>query len=113
MPGALWMLHELNRIDKHRLPAITLAVPAMTGISFNPASPTVDWHIHWGAELHDGTEIGYLFDIDRPAGRIEVRGDIAPKMRFGDACEAVVGLDVIAALRHMSREVTRVLDMAW
>ena len=120
----LWLLHELNNADKHRLVTVVTASAGMlsaTGLSGGTRLKT-------GVSLHPNAKVGHVRDLQegvlvfdgidpstrkiktRTIDKMQVDFKIAPQVRFGGSCHAVKRLPVIRTLQGMAHEVSRVLE---
>lgn len=120
----LFLLHELNNTDKHRL--ISVLTPIMAGFTFSgiigggskfnkrtPLYPNAK--VGCVMPLHKGgvPTLGFT-DDGKPKivmrEEVEVNFDITPGIRFGNSCDAVKGLPIIRTLHRISNEVSRIIE---
>jgi hypothetical protein len=119
--SALYLLHELNIADKHRL--ITVLTTVVGGMQFSG-------HVGGGSKFKVGTPIddnaviGHARPLP-PEGvlvldvstmrivthhEIQADVDVTPGICFGDGCDAVRRLPVTRTLQKMSSEVSRIVE---
>ena len=116
----LFLLHELNRIDKHRLITVLAATPSGIKLSghFGKSRLKRKVHLHPGAKVGDVQPLPArgvtVLDLDTLRVRREyevlVNASITPTGLFGSSCDAVKGRYVTPTLRDMVDEVSRVIE---
>lgn len=119
----LFLLHELNNTDKHRL--ITVLVTTVGGMEFTGLVGGGS-KFKVGVPIHENAKVGYVrplpgngaYVLDVSNGRpkiklqkeVQVNLDITPGIRFGDGCDAIKYLPVIRTLKRIVDEVSRVIE---
>lgn len=106
----LWLLHEINNADKHRLIQVTARIArGMTLIvrSCPPSFDIRDIQTRLGRRLVNGAYIGAL-DVVGGFEGVDMYLSLQPQVVFWDGCDAVKGLPVIPTLRSMLHEVFRI-----
>lgn len=116
----LWRLHELNRIDKHRLMPVLAATPNHFEISGYHGGSRILGRVHLrlNAKVADVQPLGPTGAtlLDPRTGRVytdhnvRVEVNIMPTVLFGSSCEAVKGLFVTSTLRDMADKVSQVIE---
>ena len=118
----LFLLHELNNADKHRLIQILSASVGshqITGL-FGGGSK-----IKIGVPIRPNAKIGWInplafpvptlaFEGGRPRIRMQeemqVKFDVSSSIRFGDGCNAVKSLPIFRTLVNINNEVSRIIE---
>lgn len=106
----LWLLHELNNADKHRLIQTVVVKAGGAGYaildfdkSFEPA------HLDLGAAIEEGAVVGWADPRVFRRGELNRFGPMYA-IAFGPGCEVVRGRAVAATLRAMADGVSEVID---
>lgn len=104
----LWLLHEMNNSDKHRL--IPVLAQRSGWITMTPLSSRIEnIQLIAGAPLHPGAKIG---EVGEPLTQrqVEMYVGIAPKVVFGKGCDAVESLFVIPTLVRTANQAYRIVE---
>ena len=118
----LFLLHELNNADKHRLIQILFASVSSTQITgfFGGGS-----RIKIGVPIRPNAKIGWIdplpsaipvlhsdgarFEI-RMQEETQVKFNVSSSVRFGDGCYAVRNLPIFRTLDNINKEVSRIIE---
>lgn len=118
----LFLLHELNNADKHRLIQILSASVGsyqITGLF------GADSKIKPGVTIRPNAKIGWInplpfpvptldFEDGRPRIKmqeeVQVKFDVSSSIRFGDGCDAAKNLPIFRTLDNISSEVSRIIE---
>jgi hypothetical protein len=99
----LWLLHELNNADKHRLLQVTAAVASGLSLIVRSAPSTFrvkSINTRLGAKLINGAYVGAI-DIDGDWEGVDMNFSVTQRVVFWDGCDAVKGLPVLRTLEAM------------
>lgn len=107
----LFLLHELNNADKHRLLPVAGATPGgyMAGGWWRGDRPPY-YRIGLHRVLEDGAKAGRTDAQSVRSKRVEVDQEIPALIAFWQGCEAVEGLGVTHTLDLMAKRVTEILE---
>lgn len=110
----LWILHELNRRDKHRVihgAATTMAAGAVKVI--HPSRPGADIepvYQQFRGPFKDGAEIGRFHCVGCEPSEVYVDGEITMTVGFDWGSEPAEGLPILQTLRDCIADVAHVVD---
>lgn len=126
----LWLLHELNNSDKHRLITVVTVVAGgihLTGLWGGGGRLKTGVPLNLNAKVGDvpplpaeGVRVLDLVEGQptiingrlrtRTQHEVQVDAEVTPGIRFGDSCDAVKRLPVIRTLQRMANEVSRIIE---
>ena len=104
--STLWLLHELNNADKHRL------VPVISGWALaSSVTPLVGdakrFSIQAGMQVKTKTDFG---EIWKSEDDVYMYAQRRPHIRFGDGCDAVEELPVILTLVRITDSIESIIE---
>jgi hypothetical protein len=111
---ALWLLHELNNADKHRLVLGAAAESSMFVLAQTATSPKMPMRdlmrlirLHDTCFLIDGAEVGVIHEslVEHP----EMHPKPVPQISFWEGCDAVRGLSVTDTIDRIGQTVNGIL----
>ena len=112
---ALWLLHELNNADKHRLVLAAAAESSMFVLAETATSPKMPMRdlmrrirLHDPCFLIDGAEVGVIHESLVEHGEMHPRP--VPQISFWEGCDAVRGLSVTDTVARIGQAVSNVLE---
>lgn len=121
--NSLHLLHQLNRIDKHRQITMFVTVAAGTELTGHFGRSRILRRVRLkrrakiadvarlppqGVMVLDGIVDGKL--LVRTEHEIRVDANIVPGVLFGDSCDAFAGLPVMSTIRRMTTSVETVIN---
>jgi hypothetical protein len=109
--SSLFLLHELNNADKHRLLQV---LGGKAGAYFVGASwgdgPLPDYRIWGRTVLEDGAQVGEVSTRWVRSRQVQLEQGISPYIAFWLGCDAVRGLGVVATLARISERVEEIVE---
>lgn len=110
----LFLLHEMNNADKHRLLLVTGSGVVDAKVNITAMSGGSGVHItaiNSGVELVDGAEVitFQLIPGSQP-GTVKMNPQIVTQIQFGRSCDAITGLPVIPTLITIHNHVSELVQ---
>lgn len=116
----LWLLHELNNADKHRLIQVVVLAsnriqPTTITLTRDPtnvaSSPVLrDIELKQRVPLENGAKVGRIA-VDFHGGSVEMDSRFTTQVFFNQGCDAVIGLDFMEVLVGAVNAVNEVLSL--
>jgi len=106
----LYLLHELNNADKHRLLQVVGAEPVgylIGGVWGDEPAP--DYWMSLGVVFEDGAKVGRVAAADVDKRKVQIEQRITPIIAFWRGCEAVQGRRVTPMLSEIAGHVSRIV----
>ncbi|MGH2500288.1 MAG: hypothetical protein ACRDF0_09400 [Candidatus Limnocylindria bacterium] len=117
---ALWLLHQLNNADKHRLVRIIRAMSRTGEVNFRNISPgayRIRSEVFGSGSLKDGTDIAaFTFDPAAPDAEVDFEVVFAPVIEHPPGPDGRTRSDVDWLLKYIRDEVAHAvdaIDAAW
>jgi hypothetical protein len=107
----LYLLHELNNADKHRLLQVVGAKPAgyFAGAAWGD-EPLPKYWISTRTVFEDGAEVGRVAAADIERRKVQMEQRIFPLIAFWQGCEAVAGSGVCFTLSQIAERVSQIIE---
>ncbi|MCH8026394.1 MAG: hypothetical protein IH866_06320 [Chloroflexi bacterium] len=109
--GPLYLLHELNNADKHRLLQVVGGKPTgyMVGGVWGNA-PYPDYRISLRAVFEDGAKVGRVAASDVHGQKVQMEQSIVPYIAFWQGCREVRGFGVGPTLSGIAEHVSGIVE---
>jgi hypothetical protein len=111
--SALYLLHEINNADKHRLLQAIGGKAAgymIGGVWGDPDTPAPDYEIWPRAVFEDDAKVGRTAATDVQTHRVQIDQGIIPYISFWQGCEPVKGLGVTYTLGRIAKKVSEIVE---
>jgi len=107
----LYLLHELNNADKHRL----LQSVGGKAMGYGAGGgwgdePMPDYWVSTRKVLEDGANVGSVSKVYVDKRQVRMEQEIFPSIAFWEGCEAVTGNGVCFTLSSIANEVSKIVE---
>jgi hypothetical protein len=107
----LYLLHELNNADKHRLLQVLGGKPMAysTGVAWGN-EPMPEYYIRTDTVFEDGAQVGEAASAGDDARQVQVDQQITPYIAFWQGCRAVAGRWIVGTQNEICTHVSEIVE---